>query len=94
MAGRRITLLLLLFLVAGNDCDDHRRRDTLDALLRFLRVSGSPVKGVMELRGLLMAQKEEKILLASLVDQMRVDLQGIRLGMECQRCRICCCPGS
>jgi len=32
----------------------------------------------MELRGLLLAQKEEKIELRSLVDQMKVDIQGIR----------------
>jgi hypothetical protein len=32
----------------------------------------------MELRGLLLAQKEEKIELRSLIDQMRVDIQGIR----------------
>ena len=36
------------------------------------------VSGVMELRGLLLAQKEEKIELRSLVDQMRVDIQSIR----------------
>ncbi len=52
--------------------------DTLDALLRFLRAPGSPVKGVMELRSLLLAQKEEKIVLRSLVDQMRVDMQGMK----------------
>jgi len=53
-------------------------RDTLDSLLNFLKVSGSPVSGVMELRSLLLSQKEEKILLGSLVDQMRVDLRGMR----------------
>ena len=53
-------------------------RGTLDNLLNFLKVSGSPVAGLMELRSLLLAQKEEKIVLRSLVDQMRVDLQGIR----------------
>ena len=53
--------------------------DTLDSLLKFLKVPpASPVSGVMELRSLLMAEKEEKILLRSLVDQMRVDLHGIR----------------
>ena len=47
-------------------------------LLAFLKVPGSPVSGVMELRSLLLAQKEEKILLRSLLDQMQVDLKGIR----------------
>ena len=54
------------------------RQDTLDVLLAFLKVPGSPVSGVMELRSLLLAQKEEKILLRSLLDQMQVDLKGIR----------------
>ena len=60
-------------------------RDVLDSLLDFLRVSSSSssssstsVSGLMELRSLLLAQKEEKILLRSLVDQMRVDLRGIK----------------
>lgn len=52
--------------------------DTLDALLHFLSASGSPVDGLLELRSLLLAQKEEKIILASFVDEMRLDLQGIR----------------
>ena len=52
--------------------------DTLDSLLDFLKQTASPVSGVMELRGLLLAQKEEKIELRSLVDQMKVDIQGIR----------------
>jgi hypothetical protein len=55
--------------------------DTLDSLLDFLKQSDSPVSGVMELRGLLLAQKEEKIELKSLLDQMRVDIQGIRQGI-------------
>ena len=52
--------------------------DTLDSLLNFLRQTDSPVSGVMELRGILLAQKEEKIEIRSLVDQMRVEIQGIR----------------
>jgi hypothetical protein len=32
----------------------------------------------MELRGILLSQKEEKIELRSLVDQMRVEIHGIR----------------
>ena len=52
--------------------------DTLDSLLNFLKQTDSPVSGVMELRGILLAQKEEKIELRSLVDQMRVEIQGIR----------------
>ena len=54
------------------------KKDTLDSLLSFLKVSGSPVSGVMELRSLLMSQKEEKILLRSVVEQMRVELKGIK----------------
>jgi hypothetical protein len=52
--------------------------DSLESLLKFLKDSGSPVSGVMELRSLLLAQKEEKIWLKSLVDQMRVDVQGMK----------------
>ena len=53
--------------------------DTLDNLLTFLKATpGSPVSGVMELRSLLLGQKEEKIILNSLIEQMKVELQGLR----------------
>ncbi len=66
------------------------RGDTLESLLKFLKESGSPVSGVMELRSLLLAQKEEKIVLRSLVDQMSVDLQGIKYVRPAVR-SICLC---
>ena len=57
---------------------DPNSKGTLDNLLNFLKDENSPVSGIMELRSLLLGQKEEKIVLRSLVEQMRVDLQGIR----------------
>ena len=52
--------------------------DTLDSLLNFLKKSGSPVSGLLDLRSLLLEQKEEKIMLRTLVDQMKVDIAGLR----------------
>ena len=52
--------------------------DTLDSLLHFLKTSGSPVSGLLDLRSLLLEQKEEKIMLRTLVDQMKVDIAGLR----------------
>ena len=52
--------------------------DTLDSLLNFLKTSGSPVSGLLDLRSLLLEQKEEKIMLRTLVDQMKVDMAGLR----------------
>ena len=52
--------------------------DTLDSLLNFLKTSGSPVSGLLDLRSLLLEQKEEKIMLRTLVDQMKVDIAGLR----------------
>ena len=52
--------------------------DTLDSLLDFLKTSGSPVSGLLDLRSLLLEQKEEKVMLRTLVDQMKVDITGLR----------------
>ena len=52
--------------------------DTLDSLLNFLKTSGSPVSGLLDLRSLLLEQKEEKVMLRTLVDQMKVDIAGLR----------------
>ena len=52
--------------------------DTLDSLLSFLKTSRSPVKGLLDLRSLLLEQKEEKVMLRTLVDQMKVDISGLR----------------
>lgn len=52
--------------------------DTLDAFLEFLKESNSPVSSVVELRSLLLQQKEEKVALQSLVDQMRIEMQGVK----------------
>ena len=52
--------------------------DTLDSLLNFLKTSGSPVAGLLDLRSLLLEQKEEKVMLRTLVDQMKVDITGLR----------------
>ena len=52
--------------------------DTLDSLLNFLKTSGSPVQGLLDLRSLLLEQKEEKVMLRTLVDQMKVDITGLR----------------
>ena len=52
--------------------------DTLDSLLNFLKTTGSPVSGLLDLRSLLLEQKEEKIMLRTLVDQMKVDIAGLR----------------
>jgi hypothetical protein len=54
------------------------RPDTLETFLNFLKGTKSPVTTGLDLRSLLLAQKEEKIALQSLVDQTRVDMQGIR----------------
>ena len=40
--------------------------------------SHSPVSSVVELRSLLLQQKEEKVALQSLVDQMRIEMQGVK----------------
>ena len=52
--------------------------DTLDSLLNFLKTSGSPVSGLLDLRSLLLEQKEEKVMLRTLVDRMKVDTAGLR----------------
>ena len=53
--------------------------DTLDSLLSFLKTHGdSPVSGLLDLRGLLLEQKEEKVMLRTLVDEMRVDIASLR----------------
>ena len=54
------------------------QEDTLDNFLDFLKKDQSPVSTTLELRSLLLSQKEEKLALQSLVDQMKVDMQGIR----------------
>ena len=58
--------------------DSINQPDSLDTFLDFLKGVESPVSSVLDLRSLLVAQKEEKIALQSLVDQMRLDMQGIR----------------
>ena len=56
--------------------------DTLDSLLSFLKTHGdSPVSGLLDLRGLLLEQKEEKVMLRTLVDEMRVDIASLRYAL-------------
>ena len=56
--------------------------DTLDSLLSFLKTHGdSPVSGLLDLRGLLLEQKEEKVMLRTLVDEMRVDIGSLRYAL-------------
>jgi len=45
--------------------------DSLDTLLDYLRQSNSPITGVLELRSILLAQKEEKIELRGMLEQER-----------------------
>lgn len=54
------------------------RPDTLDTFLDFLKEAQSPISSVMELRSLLLAQKEEKVVLENLLHQMKIDMQGVR----------------
>ena len=62
--------------------------DTLDSLLSFLKTHGdSPVSGLLDLRGLLLEQKEEKVMLRTLVDEMRVDIASLRYALyQCIKC--------
>lgn len=52
--------------------------DTLDSFLGYLKENNSPVTTLVELRSLLLAEKEEKVTLRSLVDEMRADMRGIK----------------
>ena len=54
--------------------------DTLESFLDFLKENEdkSPVSSLLELRSLLLQQKEEKVALQSLVDQMKTEMRGIK----------------
>ena len=54
--------------------------DTLESFLDFLKENEdkSPVTSLLELRSLLLQQKEEKVALQSLVDQMKTEMRGIK----------------
>ena len=68
--------------------------DTLDSLLQFLKTSGSPVSGLLDLRSLLLEQKEEKVMLRTLVDQMKVDITGLRYFLFIEYIHIHVCSSS
>lgn len=63
------------FLASVNSPDD-----TLDGFLDFLKENEdqSPVSSLLELRSLLLQQKEEKVALQSLVDQMKSEMRGVK----------------
>ena len=54
--------------------------DTLDNFLDFLKENEdqSPVSSLLELRSLLLQQKEEKVALQSLVDQIKSEMRGVK----------------
>ena len=63
------------FLASVNSPDD-----TLDGFLDFLKENEdqSPVSSLLELRSLLLQQKEEKVALQSLVDQIKSEMRGVK----------------
>ena len=50
---------------------------------KFLQETKSPVSSVLDLRSLLVSQKEEKIELENGLRQMSIEMQGIRLVFQC-----------
>ena len=52
--------------------------DSLQSLLNFLKDVKSPISSVLELRGLLLAEKEEKVAMQNLIKQLKTDMIGIR----------------
>ena len=52
--------------------------DSLQTLLNFLKDVKSPISSILELRGLLLAEKEEKVALQNLIKQLKTDMIGIR----------------
>ena len=52
--------------------------DSLQTLLNFLKDVKSPISSVLELRGLLLAEKEEKVAMQNLIKQLKTDMIGIR----------------
>ena len=58
--------------------EESQNFDTLDSFLKFLKEAQSPVTTVLELRSLLLAQKEEKVALQNLVQQMKLEMKGIK----------------
>jgi hypothetical protein len=57
--------------------------DVLDTFLKILQETKSPVSSVLDLRSLLVSQKEEKIELENGLRQMSIEMQGIRLVFQC-----------
>ena len=53
--------------------------DTLDTFLKFLQETKSPISSILDLRSLLVTQKEEKIELENGLRQMGIEMEGIRL---------------
>ena len=52
--------------------------DTLDTFLKFLQETKSPISSILDLRSLLVTQKEEKIELENGLRQMGIEMEGIR----------------
>ena len=52
--------------------------DSLQTLLNFLKDVKSPISSILELRGLLLAEKEEKVAMQNLIKQLKTDMIGIR----------------
>ena len=52
--------------------------DTLEKLLEFLKEAKSPVSSALELRSVLLSQKEEKMILESVIEHLKADMVGIR----------------
>jgi len=64
--------------IATEFMDSLNTPDTLDSLLAFLKNTTSPISTSLELRNLLIEQKEEKIALQSMLEKTRIEMQGIR----------------
>ena len=58
--------------------DSEDKPDSLQTLLNFLKDVKSPISSILELRGLLLAEKEEKIAMQNLIKQLKTDMIGIR----------------
>ena len=52
--------------------------DSLQTLLNFLKDVKSPISSILELRSLLLAEKEEKVAMQNLIKQLKTDMIGIR----------------
>ena len=52
--------------------------DSLQTLLNFLKDVKSPISSILELRGLLLAEKEEKVAMQNIIKQLKTDMIGIR----------------